>query len=395
MDLTENSNSENISILSIQTKESGSTTENVDETPRGKKKSETSYEKPIPNADKCSNIVLDYTSGPNSGTEYDRYASPLITEKFKNLEPETCTSIQIPEREAKIVEGTFKCTQAEWKTGLKMERSIILTKDSENKETCYSKTTLKHKNAPIRGSDIEVYRPQKTFNDNEDDLVQEFDKANEANVLDEVDSNEKSKIKVDMNPDMQSTTEEPRGGIVPEVVQNLKTVVQIPENVDEKSVSGAFNKKYGSKTAPTNSKCLDRAKATRVEAKTAETVSPGVYKDGHIEILSNYKIEKSVQILKKNPRYNEKIGENIEDPSVKTDGGKLTDKNQDSRDVLSQPRQPDESASHYGYKSTPQFSKNGKVEPQERETANVFGREYSNMAPKTQLFGKKLCKIWS
>ena len=58
-----------------------------------------------------------------------------------------------------------------------------------------------------------------------------------------------------------------------------------------------------------------RAQATGVETKTAETVSPGSYKDGHIEILSNYKIEKSVQILKKNPCYNETFGENIEKPT--------------------------------------------------------------------------------
>ena len=34
---------------------------------------------------------------------------------------------------------------------------------------------------------------------------------------------------------------------------------------------------------------LDRTKATGVEAKTVETVSPGAYKDGQLEILSNYK----------------------------------------------------------------------------------------------------------
>ena len=36
----------------------------------------------------------------------------------------------------------------------------------------------------------------------------------------------------------------------------------------------------------------------------------------------------------------------------------------------------------YGYKFTPLFSKNGKVELQEREPANVFGVEHSKMAPK-------------
>ena len=96
--------------------------------------------------------------------------------------------------------------------------------------------------------------------------------------------------------------------------------------------------------------------------------------------------------MKKNPRYDETFGENIEDSSVETDGGKLTDKNQDCRDVLSQPRQPDGSPSHYEYKSTPHFSKNGKVGPQERETANVFGKEHSNMAPKTQLLVKYYAK---
>ena len=99
--------------------------------------------------------------------------------------------------------------------------------------------------------------------------------------------------------------------------------------------------------------------------------------------------------MEKNPRYDETFGENIEDSTVETDGGKLTDKNQDSRDVLSQPTQPYGSPSNYEYKSTPHFSKNGKVEPQEQETANVFGKEHSKHGSENAAFGKILCKIWS
>ena len=39
---------------------------------------------------------------------------------------------------------------------------------------------------------------------------------------------------------------------------------------------------------------LDKTKAGGVEAKTAETFSPGAYKDGQLQILSNNKMKKSV-----------------------------------------------------------------------------------------------------